>query len=165
MKKERNKIKHIVVFDIDGVLLDSTHRYRTVSTSKGEKIDLQHWVENKDKCLNDSRLPTAILYDKFLNRQNTFVIIATSRIMLARDYQAIDSLLGFPDSIVSRSTNEQKGGILKIQGIQRVIEDCNLNHINLASNMVIYEDNMKYLKEICDFFKCKGIYIPSNQGY
>lgn len=157
-------IKHIAVFDIDGVLLDSSHRYRTVLTKKGERIDLDHWRENEHLCVNDSRLPTATEYEKLLHRKNTFVIIATSRILKSQDYNCIENMLGFPDSIVCRKHNKQKGHILKIDGIQRVIQDCNLSHINMQ-NMTIYEDNIIYLKGICDYFKCKGIYIPSIQGH
>lgn len=162
--KTATKIKYIDIFDIDGVLLDSSHRYRTITTKKGERIDLNHWRENEHLCLNDSRLPTALQYDKSLMSQNRFVIIATSRILRAKDYQAIENLLGMPDSIVGRSHNKQKGHNLKISGIQRIIQDCNLQHVK-NENMTVYEDNITYLKGICDFFKCKGIYIPSTQGH
>lgn len=165
MTKKSNLIKKIVVFDIDGVLLDSTHRYRTIATKKGERIDLPHWIENCDKCINDKVLPLAMLYSKLITQKNTFVIIATSRTMRAKDYQAIDELLGMPDSLVSRNNNSQKGDNLKINGIIRAIQDCNLYHIDTQNDMIVYEDNAQYLKGICDYFKCKGIYVPSNQGH
>lgn len=162
--KKAQLIKKIDVFDIDGVLLDSTHRYRTLSTKKGEKIDLRHWRENEHLFFNDKKLPTSLQYEKCLNAKNTFVIIATSRILSPKEYEFIDLTLGFPDSMVSRSHNKQKGGLLKCEGIQRVIQDCNLQHVKME-NMTIYEDNIQYLKVICDYFKCCGVYIPSAQGH
>lgn len=163
-QKYGKTVKKIAVFDVDGVLLCSLHRYRTILTKKGEKIDLDHWRENEKRLFNDSILPTALLYEKMLERKNTFVIIATSRILKADDYAMIESTLGFPDSIVSRLNNKQKGADLKIQGMQKVINDCNLSHIKPA-NITIYEDNIHYLKSFCDFFRCNGIYIPSFQGH
>lgn len=157
-------IKKIHVFDIDGVLLDSTHRYRTIATKNGEKIDLKHWRENEHLACNDKKLPTALKYERSVMTKSIFVIIATSRILKARDYAFIEENLMFPDSIVSRTHNKQKGTQLKIDGIQRVIQDCNLHHIK-GENITIFEDNIQYLKGMCDYFQCNGVYIPSKQGH
>ncbi len=163
--KNSKKIKHIHCFDCDGVLLDSSHRYRTVETKKGKRIDLAHWRENEKFASEDKPLKISELYRKLVTQKNTFVIIATSRILKPLDLSHIDIVLGLSDAIVSRSTDNQKGFLLKINGIQRIVDDFNLHHVDLKNNLTIYEDNIEYLKNMCDFFDCKGIYIPSNQGH
>lgn len=162
--KNQKKIKHIKIFDIDGVLLDSSHRYRTIVDKKGERIDLDHWREHEPKCIYDTTLPLADLYKCFLGRQNTFVIIATSRVLKALDYSVISEKLGEPDGYISRLHNGQKGGNLKLQGIKWLINECNLVHV-LPENITVYEDNIKYLKTLCDGLNCQGIYVPSKQGH
>ena len=159
-----NIIKYIEIFDIDGVLLSSLHRYKTKQTKKGEKLDLKHWVENQHLCVNDSLLPLSVKYKKSINTKNTFVIVATSRLLLANDYMTIGKLLGMPDSIVSRLHDEQDTQKMKIKGIERIITDCNLQHVQ-PLNITMYEDNINNLKSICDYFQCKGVYIPSKQGH
>lgn len=162
--KNPKKIKFIDIFDIDGVLLDSSHRYLTIETKKGLKIDLNHWRENEHLCLNDSVLPMAEQYKKLLEYKTHFVIIATSRILKPLDYDFIEKNIGLPDAIVSRLHNKQKGHDLKINGILRIIQDCNLSHIDYR-NITVFEDNIQYLKGICDFFQCNGVYVPSKQGH
>lgn len=163
MKKSK-KIKYINIFDVDGVLACSAHRYKTIETKKGLKIDLDYWRSNEHLCVNDSLLPTAELYKKLLAFNTHFVIVATSRILKPLDYDFIDKNIGLPDAIVSRLHNKQKGHDLKINGILRIIQDCNLSHVDYK-NITVYEDNIHYLKGICDYFQCKGVYIPSKQGH
>lgn len=163
MQKNLKAIKKVLVFDIDGVLLCSQHRFKTISTKKGERLDLDHWKQNSHKVFNDKKLPTALLYEKALKSKSVFVVIATSRLLKTADYQMIDKTMGFPDSIVSRIHDNQSTENIKIQGFQRVLDDCNLNHIK-PENVTIYEDNISNLKSFCDAFGCHGVYIPSKQG-
>lgn len=159
-----NTIKYIKIFDIDGVLLSSLHRYATKTIKGKEKLDLDYWVENQHLCVNDSILPHAELYKKSIQTKNTFVIIATSRLLLSDDYMTIGKLLGMPDGIVSRLHDEQDTQKMKIKGIERIINDCNLHHVK-SDNIIMYEDNAKNLKSICDHFQCLGVYVPSKQGH
>lgn len=163
------KFKEIHLFDIDGVLLDSSHRYKTIIGKDGKhKIDLDHWRENEVNCLQDPLLPMAETYKRLLLKKSAFVIIATSRIMKALDYKSIEEKLGLPHAFISRINDEQKGGMLKLRGLLHVINECNLHHVE---NISIYEDNAEYLKIIADgIFQGLGInptafYIPSNQGH
>ena len=163
------KFKEIHCFDIDGVLLDSSHRYRTIIGKDGKhKIDLNHWRENEVNCLQDPLLPMAETYKRLLLKKSAFVIIATSRIMRALDYKVIEEKLGLPDVFISRINNEQKGGMLKLRGLLHIINECNLQHID---NISIYEDNAEYLKIIADGIfqnldiNPKAFYIPSLQGH
>lgn len=163
--KNPKKIKHVHVFDLDGVLLDSSHRYLTVTINGKEKICLDHWRENEKLNHLDKALPLAEYYKKLLTTKNCFVIIATSRILKVSDYTHISNVLGLPDGIVSRLHNKQKGASMKIKGINRILEDCELSQHITNNNITVYEDNIEYLKGICDSLKCIGVYIPSNQGH
>ena len=72
-------IKYIHMFDCDGVLLSSLHRYRTMPC--GTRIDLDHWRENStpEKIWQDSPLPMAEHYRECLDNPEHYVIIATAR--------------------------------------------------------------------------------------
>ena len=156
------------VFDIDGVLLDSTHRYKTIQTENGEKLDLNHWRKNEKHCKRDKPLELAEKYKKLLNQKNAYVIIATSRIIKRNDYRLIKVKLGLPHAIVSRNNNAQKGGHLKLNGVLSVMDKANLYNIKKIN---IYEDNIDYLKVIADGLRNalniqpNAHYIVSSQGH
>lgn len=166
---KKHLIKKCYIFDIDGVLLDSSHRYKLVLSKEGKaRIDLEHWRANEHRTVEDKLLPLSEHYKKVLKQKNSFVIIATSRIMSAVDYQVIETKLGKPHALISRLANEQKGGDLKLNGVIRTLSDLNLNNIDTFH---IFEDNVQYLKHIADGIKqhyniqpC-AYYIPSNQGH
>jgi hydroxymethylpyrimidine pyrophosphatase-like HAD family hydrolase len=153
-------IKHIAIYDMDGTIVDSTHRYRVNSENK---IDLQYWRDNQHKAMGDSLLPLAIQYKKDLNDPETYVIIATARVLNKPDMQFIDEILGKPDHIISRKSNDdtRSGKTLKIGGLTKFF-----NLVNFKNAVaVFYEDNVEYLKAVCDRFTITGVYIPSNQGH
>lgn len=166
--KNMNNKTRLVIFDIDGVLLDSTHRYRTIQTPNGERLDLNHWRKNEKHCKKDKPLELAEKYKKLLNQKNAFVIIATSRIIKSKDYRAIKVKLGLPHAIVSRNNNAQKGGQLKLNGILSVMDKANLYNIKKID---IFEDNIDYLKTIADGLKNalniqpNAHYVVSDQGH
>jgi len=166
---KKHNIKKCYIFDIDGVLLDSSHRYKLGLSKEGKaRIDLDHWRANEHKTVEDKPLPLEAHYKKVLSQKNSFVIIATSRIMSAIDYQVIEQKLGKPHALISRLTNEQKGGDLKLNGVIRVLSDLNLNNIDTFH---IFEDNIHYLRHIADGIKQHyniqphAHYIVSNQGH
>ena len=71
------KIKKVSIYDMDGTIVCSLHRYRTIVDENGERIDLNYWRENQDLALNDSLLPLAEQYKKDLKDESCYVIIAT----------------------------------------------------------------------------------------
>ena len=151
-------IKTIAIYDMDGTIVDSTHRYRTIDG----KIDLQYWRDNQHKAMGDSLLPLSEQYKKDIADTNCYVIIATARVMNEPDYLFVDTILGKPDYIISRKEGDSiSGGLLKINGLTKFF---NLRNFKNAV-AVFYEDNATYLKTVCDKFNIKGVYIPSNQGH
>lgn len=159
------RIKKLKIVDIDGCLLNSEHRI-LVEVYKGKKrINLDHWRDNSHLCIQDELLPLAAQYAKMLQRKDTFVIIATSRIMSALDYQVIEQKLGKPHAFVSRIADEQKADF-KFKGCLHIINELGI----IPEEIEIFDDNIDYLKFLSDGFfnlgyNVKANYIPSNQGF
>ncbi len=156
------KIKTVSIYDMDGTIVDSSHRYRTIADENGERIDLDYWRENEYRAMGDSLLPMAEQYKKDLADTSVFVIIATARVMHLPDWEFVENVLGLPDYFISRADGDsQSGKTLKINGLQKFF--------NLAwfknADITFYEDNVSYLKAVCDRFNIKGVYIPSKQGH
>ena len=156
------KIKRVAIYDMDGTIVDSSHRYRTIIDENGERIDLDFWRENEYRAMEDSLLPMVSQYRADLADPECYVIIATARVMHAPDWQFVLEILGEPDYFISRNDGDaQSGKTLKINGLAKFF---NLNNFKNA-DFVFYEDNISYLKAVCDRFNIRGVYIPSIQGH
>ena len=156
------KITRVAIYDMDGTIVDSSHRYRTIIDEKGERIDLDYWRENEHLAMNDSLLPMAEQYKRDLADVNCYVIIATARVMHKPDWDFVEYNLGLPDYFISRREGDtQSGKTLKIGGLAKFF---NLQNFRDAE-FVFYEDNISYLKAVCDRFNIRGVYIPSVQGH
>jgi hypothetical protein len=153
----------LAIYDMDGTIVDSSHRYRTVIGSDGvERIDLQHWRDNECHAMRDGLLPLVSQYWADLADPQTYVVIATARVMREPDYRFVREVLGNPNYLISRAADDTRsGGLLKILGLQKFF---NLKQFKPES-AVFYEDNVQYLKTVCDHFKIRGVYIPSVQGH
>lgn len=160
-------LTQINVFDCDGVLLDSTHRYSTMIRADGvEVINLQHWIDNEHRAYDDAPLPTALKeYAESLKNPNAYTIIATAAIVCDNRIRCLRDKIGLPDYIISRKgRKDTRGGAeLKIAGLRQLLA---LKQFDVARrNMTMVEDNLSYLSKICKAFNCRGLYIPSNQGH
>jgi len=156
------KITKVSIYDMDGTIVDSLHRYRTIIGDNGERIDLDYWRENEYRALEDSLLPLAEQYKTDLRNENCFVIIATARVLRDADNQFISEILGEPDYIISRKDGDNvSGATLKIAGLAKFF---NLRNFKDAE-FTFYEDNITYLKAVCDRFDIRGVYVPSKQGH
>lgn len=152
----------IAIYDMDGTIVDSSHRYRTITENGITRIDLNHWRENEYRAMDDGLLPLAEQYRADLENPAVYTIIATARIMNAPDWQFVNQILGAPNYLISRKLGEViSGSALKIRGLQKFF---NLKQFKTA-DAVFYEDNVSYLKAVCDHFQIRGVYIPSVQGH
>lgn len=153
----------LAIYDMDGTIVDSSHRYRTIIGADNiERIDLEFWRENEHRAMLDGLLPLAEQYKKDLRCTETYTIIATARVMGDADWQFVNEILGKPDYFISRRKGDnQSGKTLKINGLQKFF---NLKQFRVA-DAVFYEDNIAYLKAVCDHFNIRGVYIPSVQGH
>ena len=152
-------MKQIRIYDMDGTIVCSLHRYRTIN----DKIDLQYWRDNEYRAGDDRLLPLAEQYKRDLADKDTFVIIATARVLREADNHFIDNVLGKPDYIISRKDNDSRsGGLLKILGLKKLFS---LKQFQKVKDIIFYEDNTSYLKAVCDYFNIHGVYVPSKQGH
>lgn len=155
-------IKRVAIYDMDGTIVDSSHRYRTIVDENGERIDLDYWRENEYRAMNDGLLPMAEQYRQDLQDPECYVIIATARVMNAPDWQFVKEILGEPDYFISRPKDSNiSGKTLKINGLAKFFNLVNFKN----AEFTFYEDNISYLKAVCDRFNIRGVYIPSVQGH
>ena len=156
------KITRVSIYDMDGTIVDSSHRYRTIVDDLGERIDLDYWRENEFRALDDSLLPLYQQYRSDLADENCYVIIATARVMHDPDWQYVREIVGEPDYFISRKSGDsQSGKTLKINGLAKFFNLVTFRD----ADFVFYEDNVSYLKAVCDRFNIRGVYIPSVQGH
>lgn len=156
------KITRVAIYDMDGTIVDSSHRYRTIVDENGERIDLDFWRQNEYRAMDDKLLPMAEQYKADLLDPHCYVIIATARVMHEPDWQFVREILGMPDYFISRTDGDtQSGKTLKINGLARFFNLVNFKD----AEFVFYEDNVQYLKAVCDRFNIRGVYIPSVQGH
>lgn len=159
----QTQMKKVRIYDMDGTIVDSSHRYRTIiGADNVERIDLEYWRANEYRAMQDGLLPLADQYMADLKDPETYTIIATARVMGAADWQFVNEILGKPDYFISRAAGDTRSGAkLKILGLQKFF---NLRQFR-AADAVFYEDNISYLKAVCDHFNIRGVYIPSVQGH
>jgi len=154
-------IKRVHIYDLDGTIIDSSHRYRAING----RIDLQFWRDNEHLAYSDSLLPLANQYWRDIADTECFTIIATARVLSEPDNRFIRDFLGIPNRIISRKIDDnQSGAMLKIKGI---IGLFNL-HVFKRAEIKVFEDNIQYLKSICDAlmaYNVHGVYVPSIQGH
>lgn len=156
------KITRVSIYDMDGTIVCSMHRYRTIIDDNGERIDLEYWRENEYRAMGDSLLPLAKQYKADLADSNCRVIIVTARVLHAPDIAFINEILGDPDYIISRAEGDtSSGGKLKISGLAKFFNLITFRD----AEFTFYEDNTSYLKAVCDRFNIRGVYVPSKQGH
>lgn len=154
-------MKRIAIYDMDGTIVCSLHRYRTIDG----KIDLQFWRDNEPRAMEDSLLPLAEQYRADLADKDCFVIIATARVLNNPDIEFINTKLGKPDYIISRKSGDSRSGaLLKVLGLNKLFSLKQFAKVK-KDCIVFYEDNASYLKAVCDAFKIRGVYVPSEQGH
>lgn len=159
-----SKVNKIRVYDMDGTIVCSMHRYRTVVKEDGsEAIDLQYWRENEYRALEDKLLPMSEQYKKDISDPSVFTVIATARVLNEPDLLFIRDTLGEPDYIISRPSGfTGSGAKMKLSGLRKLL---NLKQFSGIKDIIFYEDNVNYLKTVCDALGIVGVYVPSKQGH
>ena len=155
-------ITRINVFDCDGCIVDSSHRYRTLEC--GTRIDLPYWIANEHRTLEDTLLPLAEYFQSDILDPTTYTVIATARIWcnLSRKFAA--TVLGEPNHVIARRGREDTrgGAALKIEGVKKLL---NLKQFNNVREIHVYEDNINYCRDVSSALGAIGHYYPSNQGH
>ena len=150
----------IRIYDMDGTIVCSLHRYRVIDN----RIDLKFWRDNEYRAYDDSLLPLHDQYVKDLCNPDVYVIIATSRVLHKEDYRFINDKLGKPNHIISRKDiDSRSGGLLKVLGLKKLFA---LKQFRDCNDIIFYEDNTNYLKAVCEHFSnIRGVFVPSKQGH
>lgn len=152
-------MKRVRIYDMDGVLVDSSHRFATLPNGK---IDLTYWTDNRHRCFDDSPLPLLAQYQADCDDVATFCIIATARVMHEEEARHLQEVIGLPNYFISREAGDKrKGAEMKLAGIRKILALKQFAHIQ---DVLVYEDNPDYLTGICNALRCNGVYVPSNQG-
>lgn len=152
--------KKIHVFDLDGVLVDTAHRYRNLPNGA---IDLDYWLENRtaEKIAEDTILPLAKQYISDCINPEIFVIICTSRQYHVLDIEFIVGILGAPDKLIMRPVGENgRDDFLKFNQLRQVF---NLKQFqNLPRSL--WEDNPQNIDTLKSLFT-KTFFVPSHISY
>lgn len=155
-------IKRLHIFDFDGTLVDSSHRYRTMPC--GTRIDLQHWIDNECHTMGDSLLPLVARFRELVASSEDYVIIATARIWCELSAAFAEKHDLIPNTVYARRDRKDTrgGAALKITAVKRLL---NLKQFSAVENIHVYEDNHDYLNSMCAALNAHGHFFPSNQGH
>ncbi len=159
-KLNPNAKRRLAVYDMDGCIVCSLHRYRTIEG----KIDLKYWRDNEYRSYSDGLRPMHKQYLLDLADPLCIVIVATARVMRDSCDQFVRDKLGTPNAIISRRDGDERSGtVLKVKGLKKLF---NLKGFQGFHSAIMYEDNISYLKAVCDSFPgFIGVYVPSEQGH
>jgi hypothetical protein len=156
-------IKGIDVFDCDGVLVDSSHRYRNLPNGS---IDLDYWIANntREKVAIDKLLPTAATYRASLRDATRYTVIATARACRGPDFAFFHGILGFPQKLIYRILprhNGVKDYDIKARGLRKLL---GLKQF-AGKPVTVWEDNPVTIKNLRRMFPDWTFnYVPSKQG-
>lgn len=156
-----------IVFDLDGTVIDSSHRHATNSDGS---IDLAHWFENAtpDKIRADSLLPLAeIMREHYANGDN--VIVCTARCMSEADmlflwqnnlpFHFILSRQGYfvtPDDIEFADSYHGFIGDNRGDGEMKValLTDLAITYLGYddlqSANFYMFDDNLRVIQAMLD---------------
>lgn len=148
-------IKKIHVYDCDGVLVDSSHRYRNKADGS---IDLDYWFANCHKAENDTLLPLAKQYQADCKNPEIYTVIATARADHPRDRAYIREVLGQPDKLIMRPRGSMSPDArLKLFALRSLF---NLRQFANVQRR-LWEDNKRNIVALAHLFS-SCYYVPSS---
>lgn len=152
-------IKQVHIYDLDGVLVDTSHRYRN---NPDGTIDLDHWflMRTKKNIARDRLLPLAKQYQQDNLNPQTYVIVCTSRVWHTDDIEFIVGRLGAPDKLIMRPENNyQADDVLKLQALKSFFQLKQFRDIPKT----FWDDNRRNLNAVA-MLGIRCIHVPSKQG-
>lgn len=141
-------IKKIHVYDLDGVLIDSSHRYRNLPNGS---IDLDYWMQNRtpEKIKQDKLLPLAKKFSRDAIDPEIYTVICTARLISVPDLQYIIGNLGSPSKLIMRPENDTSPDAkLKNRELSRLF---NLRQFWYLPKF-FWEDNQKNIAAVSHLF-------------
>ena len=128
-------VKNISIFDMDGTIIDSSHRQ---ATKPDGTLNLDAWIENATpaKIAKDIVLPLAQQIRK-RQKAGDYVLICTARQMSFADFEFLQDNGICPDKIISRPLgNMEADGSLKAKQLSKLF---NLKQFAKASK-IMFDD-------------------------
>jgi len=128
-------VKNISIFDMDGTIIDSSHRQ---ATKPDGTLNLDAWIENAtpEKISKDVVLPLAQQIRK-RQKAGDYVLICTARQMSFADFEFLQDNGICPDKIISRPLgNMEADGSLKAKQLSKLF---NLKQFAKASK-IMFDD-------------------------
>ena len=135
----------IYVIDLDGTVIDSTHR--KLSNADGS-LDLEHWVQNctAEKVAQDSLLPLVATMRKAYYSGIHTVIVCTARVLTDADYSFfLEHNLPYHHMLDRPCGCTMNDAELKDIQLRLYAHNQGLSWQNFALQAVIYDDNQAVL--------------------
>lgn len=151
------RYKKIHVYDLDGVLVDTSHRYRNKPDGT---IDIDYWFANrtKENIAKDKILPLARQYQDDCINPFIYTVICTSRMYNEIDIEFIIGRLGAPDKLIMRPEgNTGPDDFLKFNQLRRLF---NLRQFKKLPR-TMWEDNPRNIDTLRQLFT-HMVYVPSH---
>ena len=136
----------LYIFDLDHTVIDSSHRQLTRADGS---LDLDNWIENctHEKIMEDSLLPLAYSFKKFIKDPSKQTAICTARVLSKHDYKFL-ALHGMePDYIMSRAIGDNRADDrMKFAKISRLLIQLKIPRARWRVAACIIDDNLSVLK-------------------
>ena len=132
----------LYIFDLDGTVIDSSHRQ---NTRPDGSLDLAKWIENNtpEKILADSLLPLA---EKMREVRSDTVAVITARVIQDADLAFLKRHNLKFDYLFSRAQgNSSPDDLLKRRAILRLAAKMNKSIAWMRKNAVFFDDNLAVL--------------------
>ena len=152
---EYNRIFHnnlgldmIKIFDLDGTVIDSSHRTRFLADGS---LDLDYWQANATprNIAADTLLPLAKQMQSAYARGNCLVMICTARVMSASDYLFLDMNGLQYHAITSRPEGETLPDFaLKLYALHGLCSEHGWSWARFRKMAVMYDDNLSVINSL-----------------
>jgi hypothetical protein len=152
----------LLIFDLDGTAINSTHRQNTLPDGS---LDLKKWQENNtpEKIAQDTLLPLGETWKNLVSSKK--IAIITARVLGVADYKFLkDNNLRY-DFIYSRKAgNVMPDAALKRLALYKLAKDMGKSMQWLRKFAVFYDDNISVLCMVTRLGIANVDAIPYNQS-
>ena len=152
--------KKIHTYDLDGVLVDTSHRYRNLPDGR---IDLAYWFENRtaEKIAQDRILPLAKQYLADCLNPEIYTIICTARMIHVLDIEFIIGRLGAPNKLLMRPNGDiGRDDFIKFNQLRALFNLRQFRDLPRA----LWEDNRQNIATLSELFT-DTFFVPSHISY
>lgn len=154
--------KRIHIYDLDGVLVDSTHRFRLLPN--GEP-DIDYWFANhtSENILKDKILPMVKQFRADCLDPDIYTIVLSVRTAHPADYAFIVSYLGEPQDIFLVGESGPPvilAHLHKIKLLRKVLQVKKLCDLPVK----FFEDNLRTIAAVQEALQIECVYVQSSQG-